>query len=318
MTAFLVVLLLFGGSVAIAASLYSSAVKAPLPKPLFYLSIFAAWVAMLSAGAWIILFMYYLWAIVFGREFMDIIPATVMVITTLFGFYLTQFFDTGKLVHFIRSSIGFRQYVANTMLLREESERHRVRRIYRETTGRELSERVRVQRSSGRTVLNESELPSAVGQQFNRENLRACEAGVDADVRDGWILYSANAAPHPWREKISATLVSPSQRILTIEFDFEGIEPARFKERKPYYAFKQQLAEFLLPALEKQWLVPYQRYCVRIRIVCTLRRDDGFGHESRHRFLTIEIPLENLRSAAGEFFDVDNFERKGTVTLLPG
>jgi hypothetical protein len=259
-----------------------------------------------------------------------------------------ELFDFPHMKFFIRSALAFESPRLKKENIFEELDSHTVRRIYRETTGRNLKasdikvEDDPVLRKIASEALHDAESRASDGKRqkaFKEDNvirsdqrhmkkmletppqsphlkaeLRQLSQGQRVSITDSWKINSLRKAPHElYRAVTECTIDAPHQRMmLTIVTD--TITRKHLATPSLLLRAKQDLYDFFQIVHQQDWMQPYLKFVKIIECICSEPFDDPFTGLKTVPLMKVEITTDVLLQYRNRFY---NAAELATTFLSP-
>jgi hypothetical protein len=217
-----------------------------------------------------------------------------------------ELLDLDHMQPFIRESLLFKDPMLKRDNIFEELDKHEVRRVYRETTGKPLAftldddpmfrkiarERIedaeirinekKRQKYSGedkRTTVDPEAIktlgmpPRSPHLQIELEQL---DRGDRVDITDSWKLNSLRRSSHDFYAKVRQAILDPQAYTLIVTIGSEGFTQNLLNSHALFLRLKQDLYDFFRGVHEEAWMEPYLRFVRSYECVCEELVDDPF------------------------------------------
>jgi hypothetical protein len=242
----------------------------------------------------------------YGFEF------SALVLGGLLLYYLNQinpeFLDLSHMVPFLRLTLRFRNIAGRRMVLDEELDRFEVRRVYKETTGKELQEEKKPKpryKRSDREI--QKQVKALLKQQLAaprlEQELTALNKGGPVDISDSWKINTMRSAPHSFFEQVKRVQVDSQSRRMLIHVEFRDVDSSSFGSSRGIFSFYQDLIEFLHASVTVNWMLPYVPYFDKILLHGSRTDMDDHSVLQTFVFLKLEVAVRHLQVPEGKFLN---------------
>lgn len=239
-----------------------------------------------------------------------------------------ELFDYESMKPFLKDSLFFADPSRSRTNIFEELDKHEVRRVYKEVTGKELSEGKQGTDKGLDGMLKSRLIPGkdgiVKGSTAARELIRQPIASLHlskelqqlktvavVDVTESWRINALKRANHPWYGNLSRVIVDPINRRLELTLESEAFIEQQIRKPESLYRFKQDIYEFMLAVFEEPWTKPYKKHSDVIECQCIGVEVDAFRGRETKPLLKAEITLGELAAHVGRFFNAG--ELKTTI-----
>jgi hypothetical protein len=233
----------------------------------------------------------------------------------------TEILDWGNMKSFLRESLFFRDYFAEHEDLFVQLEKKRIRDIHKETSGQELREPILQKRelrhTDPETAKRELEQLRAKPIQsiHFQEELGRLRGGETVDVTDTFMINVLKHPTHELYQHCYEMRINPEEKHLSFKVRLTSITAATTIDAERLYRIKQELYDLLQAIATEGWLKPYLEFFDRILVTSFRVQLDGFDLPQDFPFLSIDIPLRELRVREGKVYSVADIHTIATVTM---
>jgi len=251
------------------------------------------------------------------------ILATLMGIFMYIALYIKvrQSSDSMYINDFLMSSLLFTPFNAPGKDIFEELERQEIRKIHRETTGRDVDEMIEKKKPIPHTETEQArkEIERLRAQpvrpaHFDSE-IRQLQAGEEVEVSD-LLLYLASKKPrHDLYRHCSNARISPPKKTMSLSVQFPSLLAGIELNADRLHRAKQDLYEFLQAFNTEEALKPYRPFFSAFDVTCSRVEADSFDLPAKIPFMTIEIDAAELRKRENSFFSVADLHTIARVTM---
>jgi hypothetical protein len=227
-----------------------------------------------------------------------------------------ELFEVAAMLPFLRDALVFSNPGRSRMLLAEEMEKHKVRQIYKDTTGKDLriegdqwdaslkKKLLAVKKNEAYAqdtrVAPSKESLSVLQQPIQsilaKEELKQLRHGILVDISDTWQLNRLKKASHHYFHMVKKVTVDPVSRQVTIVLESEQFTDARIQDPASLYRLKQDLYDFLQGVHQQDWVQPYLQFATTISCTCCHVEDLVFGDILVHPVCCVEISRDVLKA----------------------
>ncbi len=233
-----------------------------------------------------------------------------------------EILDWDHTAPFIRASLMFRNYYNEQDDLFQQLEKKRIHDIHRETTGRDIVERVVTKKElphmspeAARRLLEEERLKPIQSVHLDEE-LDRLKAGETVDLSDTFTINTFKHPTHALYKDCHEMRIDPAAKILSFAVHQTRITGDTVLSREPLIGVEQDLYDALQALIDEAWLRPYTKYYEKISVTCFRVKLDSFDLPQQSPFLRVEIPVAELQSRAGKFYNVADLPAIATVSVL--
>jgi hypothetical protein len=277
---------------------------------------------MLCVGFWILFFLAGIYDLATTGNYSNIFMLSGLAFFLVAVYKLSPDDGRARLIHFLRHSLRFQQYIRNITFLNDEYEKMRIRKIHQETVGTPFPKIVKRKfvHKTEAEIKKQQEEALKIAQQPIRsvhisEETELLEKGENVEVTDSWKLNSLKKATHFWYGRVIKVVVTPGEGRIDIECRIPNAHKGMLRTREKFYRFKQDVYDFLQAVESEEWMFPYFKFANVVKVICGGVEEDGFGERVDFTILTVEIALDELKKREGKFFDVGTLEEIAKVEL---
>ena len=313
-------------------SLKASWEKNQLPKQARYLLGILSWGVLISSCG-------ILWEIV--QPIIDLFTAPnfeiaiqLMILSTVATVFVKishahpEFFDFPSMKLFIKDSIRFSNPARRKTILSEELDKHNIRRIYKETTGKELPEYDEKYERALQNKLQQAkkdeyfykdkrvpaskqvlaELKKPIESIHLKEELKQLQEKTAVDISDSWYLNRQKKSAHQYYHIVRKVIIDPASQRIEFILESSQFTDEKVHEREALYRIKQNLYDFLQAVNQQEWTQPYLKFVSLFSCTCSYVEDGVFGGPQVHSVCRMEVSRAKLKEYENKFFDVGNIE----------
>lgn len=320
-------------------SFYTAWEKRRLPKWSRAVTGLLAWAIVISFGGILYSFFELFAAFDMGLIF-------VALGATAFWKYTTanpELFDFPHMKFFIKRALEFESPLLKKENIFEELDKHEVRRVYRETTGKELTVKVDddpLLRKMARESLEETEdrlskakresrfekdktvgankrlieqmLKTPIKSPHLRSELQQLSKGTVVNITDSWKLNSLSRSSHELYGKVSEAIVHPKEKQLSLTIIADTITQQHMQSPPRLLLVKQEIYDFFQHVNQQDWMKPYFAFVATIECICSELIDDPFAGPKITELLKAEITTDELKQYQNRFYNAGELR----ITIL--
>ncbi|MBI4428266.1 MAG: hypothetical protein HY562_04025 [Ignavibacteriales bacterium] len=232
-----------------------------------------------------------------------------------------EILDYARVQPFLLASLKFEHYSRRRDDIFVELDKHIIKQIHKEQTGRELPE----------TKQRKKFIPHTDPQQALREieqlrakplrsvhlesELRQLKAGEVTDITDTFKLNAAKHKTHDFYEFASEIKISPQEKNLSFKVVFPNVNAQTTFDADRIFRLKQGLYDLFQALRSELWLKPYAEYFDTFKVVCHRVDTDTFGLPIEKPFCSVEIALSELIQRDGKFFVATDLDKIAKVSF---
>jgi hypothetical protein len=218
-----------------------------------------------------------------------------------------ELLDIARMRPFFLGALRFSDPGLSRMIMVEELDKHQIRTVYREVTGRELPEKVRPRKSAWTPERAERELAHLRNRQtitpHLQDELRLLKSNKPADITDSWRINSLRRSSHDFFRRVQRVMIEPGSGTLSLDVDFGDVDPRSLQTSTGVFRFYQDLYDFLQAMREEVWMQPYMPLVKSVSLAGSRVEYDEFGQRRDVLFLRMEATVEALERWEGRFFN---------------
>jgi hypothetical protein len=235
-----------------------------------------------------------------------------------------ELFDFASMKAFLKDSLAFANPARSWMLLAEEVDKHEVRRVYKEVTGKELpAEDERYDRelkkkleatkgkeffSGDKRVAASKELLAVLKQTIEsplaKEELQQLGQGAMVDISDSWHINRLKRSTHDYFLLVKTVTVDPGSKRMSFMLESEQFADGQVRDPVSLYRLKQNLYDFLQAVHQQDWVQPYLNHAATIVCTCSHFEDQAFIGIQVHQICRVEISRADLKLYENRYYDV--------------
>lgn len=234
-----------------------------------------------------------------------------------------EFLDLPHMVPFIRKTLLFENIARKRLHLSEELDKFEVRKTHREITGKQLQveekPKPRFQRSQEdiRREVEQLQQRKIVTPHL-KDELSALNRNEVVDISDSWRINTLRSAAHLLYDRVRTVQIDPTQRMLSLHIDFGDLESEPLRRTVGVFQFYQDLYDFLQAMSTQEWMKPYCSFFDVVALSASRTEVDEFARLYAVPFFRLMMPMTELRSRAGKFFNPAELPRIASVQFNNG
>lgn len=229
-----------------------------------------------------------------------------------------EFFDFPSMKPFLKDSLAFVNPALRWDNVFEDLDKHEVRRIYKEVSGRELQEgdeqlKRQVDAALPTAFSRDTRVPAPKGvdallaQLITSPHLQSelgqLRAGKVADISDSWKINRLKKSSHAYFSLVEKVAVDPAASILDLQLQSELFTEERVKDPVLLYRLKQDVYDFLQAVHQQDWVQPYVGGIKTFRCTCSHYEDEAFIGPRTHRVCSFEMPRAELKAREQSYYN---------------
>jgi hypothetical protein len=243
----------------------------------------------------------------FGTAFKLIIIALSVQAVLRYSSANPEFFDFSRMKFFITRALQFESPLMKKENIFEELDKHEIKRVYRETTGKELKAEVSKREEKNKTVRTNEEAVKKMSAQppqspHLKVELQQLTQGTVVDITDSWKINSLRKAPHAFYAAVTEATIDPTEKRLTIAMVTDKITQKHLQPHPALLHVKQELYDFFQLLHQQDWMQPYLKFVKKIECTCSELMDDPFAGPQLTPLLQAEITTDELLQYRNRFF----------------
>jgi len=233
-----------------------------------------------------------------------------------------ELFDFQSMKPFLKDSLFFVSPSLRWNNIFEDLDKHNVRKVYRETSGKELPEEDdkydrQLQQKLEGTKLNafsrdrrvaapkwaKDLVAQTIASPHLKTELEQLQQGATVDISDSWKINSLKRSPHDYFKLVSTAIVDPSTMVLDLHLQSEEFAPDRAKDPVKLFQLKQQVYELFQAIHQEKWVQPYLNGIETFRCTCAHYEDEAFVGPRTHPVCRFEISRTELKAHEQTYFN---------------
>ena len=235
-----------------------------------------------------------------------------------------EILDYDHVKPFIMDSMQFRGYERRRDDIFEELDKHTIKKVFQETTGKEfpkgMEKKIKpIPHMEPEEALKELERVRAIPLRsvHLQDQLGQLKAGEVADISDSFKLNAVKRKTHDFYELASEMKIAPQQKLLSFKIIFPLVTAQTTFDADRIYRLKQGIYDLFQALRSEDWLKPYAESFSNLKVVCYRTDTDTFGLPTEQPFFSVEIALSELTQREGKLFVATDLDKIATVTFSP-
>lgn len=243
----------------------------------------------------------------------------ILIVVVRLYVYYEESMDLGEMKNFLHDALSFRNYVRRMDYeIREEIDRHEVRRIYKEVTNKELTPDVTATAYDYHsTPLLKDRIPAAkVSQQIHAGNVRNLVEGKHIDGTEAFQLELIGNTAHPYLQLIREVSLDGTSLTLSCGIVLPLEQRIRWEEPNSRQRIIERIYESLAILTSLRWFGIYDRF---VRTIVVTVRQTEMGEEVKEEMkeaVRCEISLPKLRARGTKITPAAEVEKIAKITFL--
>jgi hypothetical protein len=233
-----------------------------------------------------------------------------------------EILDYARVKPLIVESLLFRKYDLRREDIFVELDKHNVKKVYQETTGKafpkEMEKKMKpIPHMDPEEALKELERVRAMPLRsvHLEDQLGQLKAGEVTDISDSFKLNAMKHKTHDFYELASEMKIAPQAKLLSFKIIFPLVTAQTTFDADRIYRLKQGIYDLFQALRSEVWLKPYAEYFSNLKVVCYRTDTDTFGLPTEQPFFSVEIALSELRQREGKLFVATELDKIATVTF---
>lgn len=222
---------------------------------------------------------------------------------------------------FLQHSLLFRSYFGEHIDLFEELEKKRINDIHREISGNDIpdaQQKVRIlshsapgQARQDLETLGAKPLQSA----HLKTELEQLKLGTTIDISDTFKINVLKRPTNALYTQAYEMSLDPAERTLRFKVNFTNITvDAKFSAER-LFRVKQEVYDLLQALVSEEWLKPYSEFFDLLFLTCFRVQLDGFDLPRQFPFMSIQVPVHELRAREGRIYNVADLHTIAMITM---
>lgn len=221
---------------------------------------------------------------------------------------------------FLQRSLLFRNYFAEHIDLFEELEKKRINDIHREISGNDIPDLQKVRilpHSAPGQARQELEKRGAKPLQSAhlKTDLEQLKLGTTIDISDTFKINVLKRPTHALYTQAYEMSLNPAERTLRFKVNFTNIAPDMKFSAERLFRVKQEVYDLLQALVSEEWLKPYSEFFDLLFLTCFRVQLDGFDLPRQFPFMSIQVPVHELRAREGRIYNVADLHTIATITM---
>ena len=283
-----------------------------------------SWVFILSAAAWLLMPLYFVYLLLGMHAIGAIYPLMFFGMATGLAFQAKETLDAATVLHFLRQSAMFRPIKPHTMVFQEELDKKKIRDVHRETSHKPFPTIGRHKRPLSEKEIHEYQQKIGAAKErptrsrHFKEELALLKTGETANISDPWKVYTFDHNLHDLYAEMSELHINPQTRVLQFKLNIPGAKERALQDSVYIYRLKQDLYHLLQVLNTDPWIAWYNEFFDRLALVCYGIEPDTFGHVQMFPFMKIDIARPQLFQRDGKIFNAGDLHTICTLTFDSG
>lgn len=235
-----------------------------------------------------------------------------------------EILDYARVKPLIVESLQFRKYDLRRDDIFVELDKHNVKKVYQETTGKEFPPEMEKKRKpiphmEPGEALKELERVRAMPLHsvHLQDQLTQLKAGEVADISDSFKLNVVKHKTHDFYELASEMKIVPQEKLLSFRIVFPNVTAQTTFDADRIFRLKQGLYDLFQALRAEAWIKPYTEFFEKLKVVCYRTDTDTFGLPIQQPFFSVEIALSELIQREGKLFVATELDKIATVDFNP-
>jgi hypothetical protein len=222
---------------------------------------------------------------------------------------------------FLQHSLVFRNYHAEHIDIFQELENKRINDIHREISGNDIPE---VQRKVKALPHSDPEQAKRELEKFRAQPLQSAhlkteleqlKLGATIDITDTFKINVLKRPTHTLYAQTYDMDLDPAERILRFKVNFTNITVDTKFSAERLFRVKQEAYDLLQALVSEEWLKPYAEFFDSLFLTCFRVQPDGFDLPQQFPFMSIQIPVKELRVREGRIYSVADLHTISVITM---
>ncbi|MBI2427620.1 MAG: hypothetical protein HYV29_02245 [Ignavibacteriales bacterium] len=252
-----------------------------------------------------------------GYEF--VIHLVVLIVIVRVYVYYDDSLALSEMKNFFREALLFGNYFRKRdHEIREEIDRHEVRRIYREVTNKELTSEVTATPFDHYAPpLSKDRVPEQkISRRIHAENIRGLILGERIDVTEAFHLELMGNKAHAYLPLINDIVIDGKNFSLMFSLILPLEQRIRWDEPNARQRTIERIYELLVILTSLPWFTAYDRFVRVINVTLYQTELNDEVREELKEELRCEIPLSKLRARGTMITPASEVEKMAKITFL--
>ena len=233
-----------------------------------------------------------------------------------------ELFDFQSMKPFLKDSLAFVKPSLRWNNIFEDLDKHNVRKIYRETSGKELpdgdgKDDPQLKQKLAGTKLNafsrdgrvaapkwaKELVAQTIASPHLKTELEQLQRRTAVDISDSWKINSLKRSSHDYFKLVSTAVVDPLAGVFDLHLQSEEFTPERVEDPVKLFQMKQEVYDFFQAVHQEKWVQPYLNGIEIFRCTCVHYEDEAFVGPRSHPVCRFEISRTELRKHEQSYFN---------------
>lgn len=251
-----------------------------------------------------------------GAGFGIILQLIILVIVVRLYVYYEDSMDLGEMRNFFRDALAFRNYLRKKDYeIREELERHEVRRIYRETTNKELTAEVTATAFDYYSPpLSKDRTPvKRIAEKIHSGHAQKLTSGARVDATEVFHLELMGNKAHPYLLLIHDLFVDGKAFTLSFSIVLPLHQHINRDEPNAKDRIIERLYGLIVILTSLQWFRIYEPFARMLHVRLFRTELNESAHEEKREVARLEIPLSKLRARGTKITPASEVEKIASI-----
>lgn len=252
-----------------------------------------------------------------GYEF--VIHLVVVIVAVRVYVYYDDSLALSEMRNFFRDALVFGNYFRKRDHdIREEIDRHEVRRIYREVTNKELTPDITATPFDPYSPPLTKDRPpeQKVVRQIHSENIRGLEQRKRTDVTEAFRLELMGNKAHRYLPLVDGLILDGQSLTLSFAIILPLEERIRWDEPNARQRVIERMYESLVILTSLLWFKPYERYVRTLTAVLFQTELNDEVREELKELVRFEIQAASLRARGTMITPASEIERIAKISFI--
>lgn len=236
-----------------------------------------------------------------------------------------QIMDFSRVKPLIIESLQFRKYDLRREDIFVELDKHNIKKVYRETTGKAFPKEAEKKMKP---------LPHTDPEQAKKEierlkaqplrsvhlesELSQLKAGEVTNITDTFKLNALKHKTHDLYEHAYGMQIVPAEKLLSFKIMLPNVNAQTVFDADRAFRLKQDIYDLFQNLNSEDWLTPYAGFFDKIKVTCHREDTDTFGLPIQQPFFSVEILITELRQREGKLFVATELDKIANVVFDQG
>ena len=253
-----------------------------------------------------------------GYEFGGIAILGSLVVKVLIDH--AEILDYDRVQPFFFASLKFQPYGQKRDNIFAELERHEIRTLYKEQTGKDLILENQEKKipsltpEQARKLLEESRKVNPRSVHLKTEVDQLLQ-GKETDINEAFVINRMKVDRHRLYNEISDLKIDPASKTLRFKIRFPELSPGVELTAEKLFRIKQDFYDVLQFLNMEFWMKPYVPFVETFDVTCHRVELDSFNMPEPIPFMRVEIPTAELRQRENSIFIATELNKIAKVTM---